>query len=714
MASRLVDHPSAYLRSAAHQPVDWYPWAPEAFERAKQQNKPILLDIGAVWCHWCHVMDGESYENPRIAEVLNRDWICVKVDRDERPDVDARYQRAVQVFSGLGGWPLTAFLTPNGEVFYGGTYFPPDGQHGRPGFLTVLTELSRIYGEEPTRVSSQAEQIRRYLESLAQEATPGAVNDGVLDQAADAMARVFDVRNGGFGTAPKFPHPGAYDFLLARWFDTRESRLRDMVDRSLAAIARGGVYDQIGGGFHRYAVDDRWIVPHFEKMAYDNSELLRAYVHAAGDRGIDGSTVRDHEPPDRQPAEPLGQQENEYDRVIAGTTNWIMAVLAHPGGGYAASQDADVGLDDDGDYFTWTPEEARAAVTEDEFAVLARHYDIDDAGEMHHHPQKNVLWVRQAASEIAAGTGQPVERVTALLESGRRKLGEARAKRPPPSVDTTVYTGWAAMTASALLEAAAYLDRPDVEQHALATLERLFTEGADRDGAGGVRHALGGGDMRVLEDQVQAACGALDAFEITGDARWLARALQLAGYVWTEFAADDGGLCDIPRRQGGEGFLSQRLKPAHDAPAPSGNGVAGLLAARLAEHTGDPEWRARLEGLLGGFGGSLAGLSLSAATLLRAADWYLRPPAHVVITGPADDATARQLLLAARRTYRPRKVLTRLLPGHDASALPAPLRAMLDDRAPRAYLCAGQACAAPTGDPAELAASIATFTGPRA
>ena len=691
MASRLASEPSAYLRSAAHQPVDWHPWSPAAFEQAKRENKPVLLDIGAVWCHWCHVMDGESYENPRIAEVLNRDWICIKVDRDERPDVDARYQRAVQVFSGLGGWPLTAFLTPDGEVFYGGTYFPPDGKHGRPGFLTVLAELSRIYRDEPTRVSSQAEQIRHFLEGLAQEATPGPVNDGVLDQAADAMARVFDIRNGGFGTAPKFPHPGAYDFLLARWFDTRQSWLRDMVDRSLAAIARGGVYDQIGGGFHRYSVDDRWIVPHFEKMAYDNSELLRAYVHAAS----------------------AAAPQDDLPRIIEGTTDWIMAVLAQPGGGYAASQDADVGFDDDGDYFTWTPEEARAALTEDEFAVMARHYDIDDAGEMHHNPRKNVLWVRQAASEIAAGTGRPVERVAALLASGRRKLAEARAKRAPPAVDTTVYTGWNAMMASAILEAGACLDRPDVERHALATLERLFADGADREGAGGVRHALGGGETRILEDQAQVACGALDAFEITGDARWLARALHLARYVWAEFAADDGGLYDVPRHQGGEGFLTQRLQPAHDAPAPSGNGVAGLLAARLAEHTGDPEWRARLERLLAAFGGSLAGLSLSAATLLRAADWLLHPAAHVVITGAANDAAARGLLLAARRTYRPRKVLTRLLPGGDGSRLPAPLRAMLDGNGPRAYLCAGQACAAPTGDPAELTASLATFTGQR-
>ncbi len=704
MADRLANHPSAYLRSAAHQPVDWHPWGPDAFERAKKENKPILLDLGAVWCHWCHVMDGESYEDPRVAEVLNRDWVCVKVDRDERPDVDARYQRAVQAFSGQGGWPLTAFLTPDGQVFYGGTYFPPDGKHGRPGFLSVLTELSRIYREQPERVASQAEQIVHHLETQALETSPGPVGEALLDEAADAMARVFDVRYGGFGTQPKFPHPGACELLLARWFDTRRSWLWDMVSRTLEAMARGGMYDQIGGGFHRYAVDARWIVPHFEKMAYDNSELLRVYVHAAPSAT----------PPHRQKGQEGQEGQDHYDRVIQGTADWIMSVLAQPGGGYAASQDADVGLDDDGDYFTWTPAEARAVVTEEEFAVLARHYDIGDAGEMHHNPQKNVLWIRQSAAEIAAGTVRPAERVVALLESGRRKLKEARARRQAPLVDSTVYTGWSAMMASALLEAAAHLSRPDLEQHALATLERIFREGGAQEGTQGVRHALGGADTRILDDQVQVAGGALDAFEVTGDPRWRDRAASLAQYTWSAFAAEDGGLYDVPREQAGEGFLTQRLRPIQDAPAPSGNGVAGLLAARLAEHTGDAAWRARLEGIVSAFAGSLGGLSLYAATMLRAVDWYLHPAAHVVIVGAADDATARDLALAARRTYRPRKVLTRLAPGGSGSGLPEPLRAMLDGKAPRAYVCAGQACAAPTADPAELAATIATFAAPAA
>ena len=707
MGSRLASQSSAYLRSAAHQPVDWYPWGTEAFERARQENKPILLDVGAVWCHWCHVMDGESYENGQVAEALNRDWICVKVDRDERPDVDARYQRAVQAVSGEGGWPLTAFLTPDGQVFYGGTYFPPDGARGRPGLLTLLTELARIHREQPDRVATQARQVAEHLAAHGEPGAPGTVSDVMLDHAIDDMARVFDARHGGFGTQPKFPHPGACELLLARWFDTRESSLRDMVDHTLTAMARGGVYDQIGGGFHRYSVDARWIVPHFEKMSYDNSELLRLYVHAAASSAASAASAAGREEPQER-----GERQSEYQRVIEGTIHWAATVLAQPGGGFGASQDADGGLDDDGDYFTWTPDEARAVLTGDEVALVARHYDIADAGEMHHDPRKNVLWVRQSAREIAAGTGRPLEQVAALLDAGRRKLMQARAARTAPAVDPAVYAGWNAMMASALLEAAALLSWPHLEQLALATLERVFREGAERDGAGGVVHALAGAPTRILEDQVQVASGAVDAFETTGDPIWLRRALALAEYVWSTFAAEDGGLYDLPRDYAGEGFLTHRLKPVQDAPAPSGNGVAALLAARLAEHTGHAEWRARSELILQTFAGSLPGLSLYAATLLRAADWLLHPPAHVVIVGAADDPLARELTLAARRAYHPRKVLTRLEPGADGAALPAPLRAMLDATAPRAYLCAGRACAAPTADPGALAAAITTFGTP--
>ncbi|HEY2824741.1 MAG TPA: DUF255 domain-containing protein, partial [Gemmatimonadales bacterium] len=391
MNSRLAESQSSYLKSAAHQPVDWHPWSPEAFARAKAEQKPILLDIGAVWCHWCHVMDGESYEDPDVATQLNRDWVCIKVDRDERPDVDARYQRAVQALTGQGGWPLTAFLTPQGDVFYGGTYFPPDDAHGRPSFTKVLTELATVYRRHPERVTAQAAEIRKHLADHLAESRPGPVRQEDLDRAADTMARGFDFRNGGFGSQPKFPHPGACEFLLARWFDLREDWPADIVRKTLTAMAKGGVYDQIGGGFHRYSTDARWIVPHFEKMSYDNSELLRAYIHAM--------VATEYEP------EGDGSAADWYLHAIEGVVGWVGEVMSDPAGGYYASQDADVGPQDDGDYFTWTASEARAVLTPDEFDVVERYYDIGETGEMHHYPEKNVLWARDDERTIASELG---------------------------------------------------------------------------------------------------------------------------------------------------------------------------------------------------------------------------------------------------------------------------------------------------------------------
>src|SRR5579884_1312585 len=338
MTNLLATEPSAYLRAAAHQPVRWHPWGEAAFARARAEDKPILLDIGAVWCHWCHVMDGESYDDPAVAEVLNRDFVCIKVDRDERPDVDARYQRAVQALTGQGGWPLTAFLTPEGEVFYGGTYFPPEGNpYGRPGFLTVLRQVADLYRRRRDQVAQNAAAIRRHVAESLDEAKRGEVTAALLEAGANGMARLFDIRYGGFGTAPKFPHPAACRFLLARWRDTGADWMREVVEKTLAGMARGGIRDHVGGGFHRYAVDERWIVPHFEKMAYDNAELLRAYLDGYAALGT-----------------PL------YREVATGIVQWVLEVLCdRERGVFFTSQDADVRFGDDGDYWTWTPEELR-------------------------------------------------------------------------------------------------------------------------------------------------------------------------------------------------------------------------------------------------------------------------------------------------------------------------------------------------------------------
>lgn len=685
----LAEATSAYLRTAKDQPVHWHAWGTEPFARAKTEDKPILLDIGAVWCHWCHVMDHESYEDPAIAEILNRDWVCIKVDRDERPDVDVRYQRAVQAISGQGGWPLTAFLTPDGEVFYGGTYFPPDGRHGRPGFAGVLSELANRFQQDRDTLMKQASEITSHLTSDESPDLPGTVTQQILNDAADAMAHAFDFRYGGFGTQPKFPHAAACDFLLTYWFDTKHSWAREVVERTLAAMAKGGIRDHLGGGFHRYSVDAQWKVPHFEKMSYDNSELLKVYAHAYTALPADTETAR---------PELLRQ-------VIEGTVRWIGSTMSNPAGGYCASQDADVGPDDDGDYFTWTVDETKAVVTPEEFDVISRYYDIDDIGEMHHNPKKNVLRRTQPRSAIATLVERSEDDVGRLIASAQLKMLDARDERPTPYVDTTVYTGWNAMMASAMMTAGAALDRPDLDEHAIATLELLFAQAAP-DVNRGAAHGPGSAVRGLLDDQVHLANASIDAYEITGEPSWLDRAETLMAHVMTDYAADAGGLHDARITRDEPAFLGQEIRPVQDSPTPSPIAVAAIAMSRLAALAGRDEWYAHRDSILEPFADKLVRLAVFGATMLRAADWALNPTCHIVIVGGED---AGPLVMKARQVYRPRKVITWLTEDAATDHLPDAMQAMLDGTAPRAYVCSGNACAAPVGTPEELAATLHTF-----
>src|SRR5438105_2153839 len=439
----LANASSSYLRSAMHQPIHWHEWGEEAFKEAKRENKPILLDIGAVWCHWCHVMDRESYDDPEIAQIVNERFVAIKVDRDERPDIDSRYQVAVQAISGQGGWPLTAFLTPDGKPFYGGTYFPPGDNYGRPSFRRVLISISDAYREKNADVVEQAGMVEgaiKHSESLSGKT--GDFSPQIIQEILDSALKMFDETHGGFGSAPKFPHPSMIDLLIDQYqrdashrgtgegtrphvdsggaglegrpYTTK--RLREVFSATLEKMARGGVYDQLAGGFHRYSVDERWIVPHFEKMSYDNSELLKNYVHsyqATGDEFF-ASVARD---------------------II----RWIDDVLSdREHGGFYASQDADISLDDDGDYFTWTVDEAKAVLTDEEAQVACLHYDINEIGEMHHNPAKNVLYQRAPVEEIAARLQLPSDRVEQLLHSAKQKMLDARLKRPTPYIDRSI------------------------------------------------------------------------------------------------------------------------------------------------------------------------------------------------------------------------------------------------------------------------------------
>ena len=399
---------SAYLRSAMHQPIQWHEWGEEAFATAQRENKPILLDIGAVWCHWCHVMDRESYESAEMADIINQQFIAVKVDRDERPDVDSRYQLAVSAISGTGGWPLTVFLTPDGQPFYGGTYFPPDDRWGRPSFKKILLAIADAYRERRDEVLKSADETMNMLANAegfrrtsgrffaAHRRRHGAVGAAHLRREERRLRQRAQVS----------PSCSSLDLLMDWYVRTREERVATVITTTLTKMAQGGVYDQLAGGFHRYSVDERWIVPHFEKMSYDNSELLKNYVH--------GYQVFGYE---------------FYAHVARDIVRWMDEWLSdREHGGFYASQDADINLDDDGDYFTWTVEEAKAVLSRDEFQAAALHYDIDEVGEMHHNPAKNVLWVSALPEEVASRMGLDVSQ-------GARpaRLGQDKAVRRAPA-----------------------------------------------------------------------------------------------------------------------------------------------------------------------------------------------------------------------------------------------------------------------------------------
>src|SRR5712692_3649401 len=625
---------SAYLRSAMHQPIQWHEWGEEAFAAARQENKPILLDIGAVWCHWCHVMDRESYDDPEVAQIVNQHFIAVKVDRDERPDIDSRYQVAVSSISGQGGWPLTAFLTPDGKPFYGGTYFPPDDHWGRPGFKRVLLSIANAYREKHGDVVEQAKMVEGAI-SHAESFTGRSAqfSPRVIDAIVKSALQMFDSTNGGFGQTPKFPHPAVLDLLIERYAQTGNEELHKVFATTLERMANGGVYDQLAGGFHRYSVDERWVVPHFEKMCYDNSELLKNYVHAYQATGSEffAAIARD---------------------IIRWMDEWL-SNREH--GGFYASQDADYSLEDDGDYFTWTVPEAQEVLTEEEAKIACLYYDINEVGEMHHNPAKNVLYVRAPVEEIARRLSLAPERVQELLNSAKKKMYAARLKRPTPYVDKTVYVGWNALCVSAYLEAAKVLALDHARRFALHSLDRVLSEGWQPES--GLRHVIAYSDAHaggriipgVLDDYAFISLACLDAYEATGDLSYFKFAKRIADAMLEKFFDQvSGGFLDTEQTAGSEkllGVLGARRKPFKDSPTPAGNSIAAIAMLRLHAYTNDETYRDKAEQTLEVFAGLAEQYGISGATYGIAAVHFSKPHTQVMIIG--GDEVAAQLYSAA-------------------------------------------------------------------
>ena len=687
---------SAYLRSAMHQPIHWHEWGEEAFAVAQRENKPILLDIGAVWCHWCHVMDRESYESPEIAQLVNERFVAVKVDRDERPDIDSRYQVAVNAISGQGGWPLTAFLTPQGKPFYGGTYFPSDDHYGRPSFRRVLTAISDAYREKNDEVTEQARLVEAAISRAESHAGAGSdFTPQVVDDIVQAGLKMFDAIHGGFGNAPKFPHPGALDLLIDQYVRSKDANLHKVFWTTLEKMANGGVYDQLAGGFHRYSVDERWVVPHFEKMSYDNSELLKNYVHAYQATGFEflADVARD---------------------IIRWMDEWLSD---RERGGFYASQDADYSMDDDGDYFTWTVEETRAALSAEEAQAACLRYDINEIGEMHHNPAKNVLFVRASLEEIGKRMNLPDQSMAALLKSAKENMYAARLKRPTPYVDKTIYTGWCALCISAYLEAAKVLSLDSARQFALRSLDHLLAEGWNSET--GLKHVIAYSDPAagkrilpgVLDDYAFTAVACLDAYEATGDLSYFQFAQNIVDrMVQAFYDPTGGGFFDSTQTDHSEnslGVLGTRRKPFQDSPTPAGNSVAAIALLRLYALTNQLSYHEQAERTLEILAGSAGQYGIFAATYGIAAVHFSQPHSQMVIIG--EDKLADEFYAMAVRPFGFGRTVIKLthsqavaqnLPPALAETIPN-LPGLKEGRT-LAVICRGFSCLPPISEAEEL------------
>jgi uncharacterized protein YyaL (SSP411 family) len=699
---------SSYLRSARHQPVQWHPWGEEAFALAAAQDKPILLDIGAVWCHWCHVMDRESYEDPELAALVNQHFIAIKVDRDERPDVDARYQAAVSAISGQGGWPLTAFLTSTGQPYFGGTYFPADDRYGRPGFKRVLLTMAQAWHNRREEALESASSVMAAVEQNESfSGRGGDLNLALVDKLAESVLKQFDARNGGFGSQPKFPHPGAIDLLIqaanhrgtAGASGKLAERAREAAITTLTKMSLGGVYDQLAGGFHRYSVDERWVVPHFEKMLYDNTELLRNYLHAYQ------SFV--------QP---------EFAHVANEIVRWLDTTMTdRERGGFYGSQDADIDLDDDGDYFTWTKAEAQAVLTPGEWAVAGRYWDIGDLGDMHHNPQKNVLHIRFKVGDVAREAGIPLEEAVARLSSARAKLLEARQSRLTPFIDRTMYTGWNAMAITAYLEAARVLRLDSAREFALKTLDRLLVQAWD--GAASLAHVIAYPDdlrphERVagnLDDYAFTIHACVDAWLATGKTAYYDSAIRLAEAMIERFYdRTAGAFVDTQLVQDGTaqlGALTARRKPLQDSPTPAGNPTAASALLRLESLSGRKDFREIAEDTLASFAGIVEHFGLYAGSYALALSRLLLDPVQVVVVGRGAEATKLEVQATAR--FAVNKTVIRLRAQQlTAETLPAALAETLP-QVPHpegthawALVCKGRTCLPPITTPDALLEAI--------
>lgn len=693
--NRMANASSPYLREAAAHPVAWFPWGEEPFRLAKELDRPILMDIGAIWCHWCHVMDQETYKDPEVARLINDAFVAIRVDRDERPDIDARYQQAVRALTGYGGWPLTVFLTPEGKVFYGGGVFFPDERFGQPGFRTLLPRISEMYARQREQIVTAAERV--YQAIAAEDAarlSKEPLSPDLVRAITEATTRAFDGVHGGFGRGAKFPHGSAIELALRAYAERGDQQMLGIAIKTLDAIASGGIHDHLGGGFHRYAIDPAWRIPHYEKLTSVNAMLLLNYLHAYQATG-----------------------KLRYREVAEGIIAYMNRILTdQERGGFYAAQDADMGPDDDGTYYTWTLPEVKAALSREEAQVLVRYYDIDEEGEIPGLPGRNILRVASTPEEIARDLSLPVDQVKALIGSGRARLLQVRDKRKTPFVDRTLFADWNGMMISAYLEAHKVLRQESLKAFALRSLDSLLAR--LRSPGRGLYHASLEGKPHTpgfLSDYVWVAEALLQAFQVTGDTRYLTTSRELMDQALRTYWDEAGGaFFDFPPNPTAPGLLKRPPKSFEDSPLPPPNAMAAIVLDQLGFLTNLPAHHKRAGQVLETFAGAAHRSGVSAAGYALAVDLHLHPPAHAVIIGRRSDPRTLALWQAAVMAFRPGKMVAVYDPELGKPGdLPPPVRAAVQAaraaRGPQAYVCVGIACSLPTSEPEAVTALVQTF-----
>jgi uncharacterized protein YyaL (SSP411 family) len=685
MPNRLAGESSPYLLQHAGNPVDWYPWGQEALARSKAEDRPIFLSIGYSACHWCHVMEHESFENAAIAQLMNEHFVCIKVDREERPDLDQIYMNAVQMMTGHGGWPMSVFLTPDGKPFYGGTYWPPEARMGMPGFGQVLLAVAEAWQRRRERAIAQADSLTEHLAAVAvPPVAASALDVSLVERAAAVLVRSFDATHGGFGEAPKFPHPMDLRLLAHSWHRNCDAAVLQAMTHTLDKMAAGGIYDHLGGGFHRYSVDERWLVPHFEKMLYDNALLVPAYLDALAITG-----------------------KGDYARIARETCDYVLREMTDPAGGFYSTQDADSeGVE--GKFFVWTPAAVADALGPQAAEVFFAVYDVTERGNFEH--GQSILNQPESLATWAGRLGRDVATLEAELRASRQRLLEVRNARVHPGLDDKVLVSWNGLMIEALALTAGALDEPRYAQAAARAADFILSTMRRPDGR--LLHSWRRDTARLdayLDDHACLANALVTLYETDFNERWLEEAAGLADAMLRLFADADGGGFYFTAAD--HETLIARPKDLYDNATPAGNAMAALALLRLGLLSGKSEYLRAAEAALNAASALMRQSPRAMGQSLLALDMFLGPAPEIVLLGDPAKVNTSEVLVDLRRRFVPNRVLA-CRPAGSASIGTALLSALFDGKAasaedePTMFVCQRFACQAPVTGVAAAKAAI--------